>query len=66
MVRAILEVRKTVALRALNAKALKNITYGAHLGECHELKCEVAFHPYSIECYTDFCPLGQPTAKAWR
>ena len=35
--RAILEGRKTVTRRALNAHSLKNIGYGVQLGECHEL-----------------------------
>lgn len=60
MVRAILEGRKTVTRRALNAQALKNIGYGVQLGECHELPSEGPLHPNSIGYYNDFCPFGQP------
>ena len=59
MVRAFLEGRKTVTRRALNSQALKNIGYGAQLGECHELPSEGPLHPNSIGHYNDFCPFGQ-------
>ncbi|PHN32140.1 hypothetical protein [Pseudomonas sp. ICMP 460] len=65
MVRAILEGRKTVTRRALNAKALKNIGYGVQLGECHELPSEGPLHPNSIGYYTDFCPFGQIGDRLW-
>lgn len=65
MVRAILESRKTVTRRALNAQALKNIGYGVQLGECHELPREGPLHPNSIGYYTDFCPIGQPGDRLW-
>lgn len=65
MVRAILESRKTVTRRALNAQALKNIGYGVQLGECHELPREGPLHPNSIGYYTDFCPFGQPGDRLW-
>ena len=65
MVRAILEGRKTVTRRALNAQALKNIGYGVQLGECHELPSEGPLHPNSIGYYTDFCPFGQPGDQMW-
>lgn len=59
MVRAILDGRKTVTRRALNAQALKNIGYGVQLGECHELPSEGPLHPNSVSYYNDFCPFGQ-------
>jgi hypothetical protein len=59
MVRAILDGRKTVTRRALNAQALTNIGYGVQLGECHELPSEGQLHPNSIGYYNDFCPFGQ-------
>lgn len=65
MVRAILEGRKTVTRRALNAQALKNIGYGAQLGECHELPDEGQLHPNSVGYYKDFCPYGQPGDRLW-
>ncbi|NMZ25064.1 hypothetical protein HBO02_21840 [Pseudomonas proteolytica] len=65
MVRAILESRKTVTRRALNAQALKNIGYGVQLGECHELPREGPLHPNSIGYYTGFCPFGQPGDRLW-
>ncbi|MGY2158576.1 hypothetical protein [Pseudomonas tolaasii] len=65
MVRAILEGRKTVTRRALNAQSLKNIGYGVQLGECHELPSEGPLHPNSIGYYTDFCPFGQPGNRLW-
>jgi len=65
MVRAILEGRKTVTRRALNAQSLKNIGYGVQLGECHELPSEGPLHPNSIGYYTDFCPFGQPGDRLW-
>ena len=65
MVRAILEGRKTVTRRALNAQSLKNIGYGVQLGECHELPSEGPLHPNSIGYYTDFCPHGQPGDRLW-
>ena len=65
MVRAILESRKTVTRRALNAQALKNIGYGVQLGECYELPREGPLHPNSIGYYTDFCPFGQPGDRLW-
>ncbi len=65
MVRAILEGRKTVTRRALNAQSLKNIDYGVQLGECHELPSEGPLHPNSIGYYTDFCPFGQPGDRLW-
>ncbi|MGN8104685.1 hypothetical protein [Pseudomonas sp. 22072] len=65
MVRAILEGRKTVTRRALNAQALKNIGYGVQLGECHELPSEGPLHPNSIGYYNDFCPFGQPGDRLW-
>jgi hypothetical protein len=65
MVRAILEGRKTVTRRALNAQALKNIGYGVQLGECHELPSEGPLHPNSIGYYTDFCPFGQLGDRLW-
>lgn len=65
MVRAILEGRKTVTRRALNAQSLKNIGYGVQLGECHELPSEGPLHPNSIEYYIDFCPFGQPGYRLW-
>ena len=65
MVRAILEGRKTVTRRALNAQALKNIGYGVQLGECHELPSEGPLHPNSIDYYNDFCPYGQPGDRLW-
>jgi hypothetical protein len=65
MVRAILEGRKTVTRRALNERALKNIGYGAQLGECHELPSEGPLHPNSIDYYNDFCPYGQPGDRLW-
>ena len=65
MVRAILEGRKTVTRRALNAQALKNIGYGVQLGECHELPSEGPLHPNSIGYYIDFCPFGQLGDRLW-
>lgn len=65
MVRAILEGRKTVTRRALNAQALKNIGYGVQLGECHELPSEGPLHPNSVGYYNDFCPYGQPGDRLW-
>ncbi|WP_421526344.1 hypothetical protein [Pseudomonas yamanorum] len=65
MVRAILEGRKTVTRRALNAQSLKNIGYGVQLGECHELPSEGPLHPNSIGYYIDFCPFGQPGDRLW-
>lgn len=65
MVRAILEGRKTVTRRALNAQALKNIGYGIQLGECHELPLEGPLHPNSISYYTSFCPFGFPGDRLW-
>ena len=65
MVRAILEGRKTVTRRALNAQALKNIGYGVQLGECHELPTEGPLHPNSVDYYNDFCPFGQPGDRLW-
>ena len=65
MVRAILEGRKTVTRRALNAQALKNIDYGVQLGECHELPTEGPLHPNSVDYYNDFCPFGQPGDRLW-
>jgi hypothetical protein len=65
MVRAILEGRKTVTRRALNAQALKNIGYGVQLGECHELPSEGPLHPNSIGYYNDFCPFGQSGDRLW-
>jgi hypothetical protein len=59
MVRAILDGRKTVTRRALNAHSLKNIGYGVQLGECHELPSEGPLHPNSVSYYNDFCPFGQ-------
>jgi hypothetical protein len=59
MVRAILDGRKTVTRRPLNAQALKNIGYGVQLGECHELPSEGPLHPNSVGYYNDFCPFGQ-------
>ena len=59
MVCAILDGRKTVTRRPLNAQALKNIGYGVQLGECHELPSEGPLHPNSVGYYNDFCPLGQ-------
>lgn len=59
MVRAILDGRKTVTRRALNAQVLKNIGYGVQLGECHELPSEGPLHPNSVSYYNDFCPFGQ-------
>jgi len=65
MVRAILEGRKTVTRRALNAHSLKNIGYGVQLGECHELPTEGSLHPNSVDYYNDFCPFGQPGDRLW-
>ena len=65
MVRAILEGRKTVTRRALNAHVLKNIGYGVQLGECHELPSKGPLHPNSIGYYNDFCPYGQPGDRLW-
>lgn len=65
MVRAILEGRKTVTRRALNAQAMKNIGYGVRLGECHELPTEGPLHPNSVDYYNDFCPFGQPGDRLW-
>ncbi len=65
MVRAILEGRKTVTRRPLNDRALKNISIGAQIGECHELPTEGALHPNSIGYYNDFCPFGQPGERLW-
>ena len=65
MVRAILEGRKTVTRRALNAQALKNIGYGVRLGECHELPTEGPLHPNSLDYYNDFCPFGKPGDRLW-
>lgn len=65
MVRAILEGRKTVTRRALSAQALKNISYGVQLGECHELPSEGPPHPNSISYYTSFCPFGFPGDRLW-
>ena len=65
MVRAILEGRKTVTRRALNAQSLKNIGYGVQLGECHELPSEGPLHPNSIGYYIDFCPYGNPGDRLW-
>lgn len=59
MVRAVLDGRKTVTRRALNAQALKNIGYGVQLGECHELPSEGPLHPNSVSYYNNFCPFGQ-------
>ena len=65
MVRAILDGRKTVTRRALNAQAMKNIGYGVRLGECHELPTEGPLHPNSVDYYNDFCPFGQPGDRLW-
>lgn len=65
MVRATLEGRKTVTRRALNAQALKNISYGVQLGECHELPSEGLLHANSVGYYNDFCPFGQPGDLLW-
>ncbi|UWF46930.1 hypothetical protein NYP20_16395 [Pseudomonas sp. N3-W] len=65
MVRAILEGRKTVTRRPLNDRALKNISIGTQIGECHELPAEGALHPNSIGYYNDFCPFGQPGERLW-
>jgi len=65
MIRALLEGRKTVTRRALNAQALKNIGYGVQLGECHELPTEGPLHPNSVDYYNDFCPFGQPGDRLW-
>ena len=65
MVRAILEGRKTVTRRALNAQALKNIGYGVQLGECHELPSEGPLHPNSTGYYTSFCSYGFPGDRLW-
>jgi len=65
MVRAILEGRKTVTRRALNARALRDIGYGVQLGECHELPADGALHPNSIGYYASFCPFGFPGDRLW-
>ncbi|WP_433738960.1 hypothetical protein [Pseudomonas putida] len=65
MVRAILEGRKTVTRRALNARVLRDIGYGVQLGECHELPADGALHPNSIGYYTSFCPYGFPGDRLW-
>lgn len=65
MVRAILEGRKTVTRRALNEHALKNISIGSQIGECHELPAEGPLHPNSVGYYNDFCPFGQPGERLW-
>ncbi|MBX9404542.1 hypothetical protein K5E40_02480 [Pseudomonas baetica] len=65
MLRAILDGRKTVTRRALNAQALKNIGYGVQLGECHELPSEGPLHPNSVGYYTSFCPFGFPGDRLW-
>jgi hypothetical protein len=59
MVRAILDGRKTVTRRALNAHALKNIGYGVQLGKCHELPSEGSLHPNIIGYYIDFYPFDR-------
>ena len=65
MVRAILEGRKTVTRRPLNARSLKLIDYGAQAGECHYLPDSGPLHPNSVQYYTDFCPYGQPGDRLW-
>ncbi len=65
MVRTILDGRKTVTRRPLNAQALKNIGYGVQLGECHELPSEGPLHRNSVGYYNDFCPFGQPGERLY-
>ncbi len=65
MVRAILEGRKTVTRRPLNARSLKLIDYGAQAGECHYLPDSGPLHPNSVQYYADFCPYGQPGDRLW-
>ncbi|MBG4448674.1 hypothetical protein I5F71_03060 [Pseudomonas aeruginosa] len=65
MVRAILEGRKTVTRRALNARSLKLIECGAQAGECHYLPDSGPLHPNSVQYYADFCPYGQPGDQLW-
>lgn len=65
MVRAILEGQKTVTRRALNARTLKLIDYGAQAGECHYLPDSGPLHPKSIDYYADFCPYGRPGDRLW-
>lgn len=65
MVRAILEGQKTVTRRALSARHLKLIEYGAQAGECHNLPDSGSLHPNSVQYYADFCPFGQPGDLLW-
>ncbi|UCP00059.1 hypothetical protein LF844_09680 [Metapseudomonas lalkuanensis] len=65
MVRVILDGRKTVTRRPLNARSLKLIDYGAQAGECHYLPDSGPLHPNSVQYYADFCPYGQPGDRLW-
>lgn len=65
MVRAVLDDRKTTTRRALSVRALKNISIGAQIGECHELPTEGPLHPNSVGYYNDFCPYGKPGDRLW-
>jgi hypothetical protein len=65
MVRAILEGRKTVTRRALNARALQLIEYGARCDECHPPPVDGDIYPNDASYYAGFCPYGQPGDRLW-
>lgn len=65
MVRAILEGRKTVTRRALTARAIRDVGYGAELGECHELPAEGPIDANSMSYIVDFCPYGKVGERLW-
>jgi len=65
MVRAILEGRKTVTRRALNQRAIRDIGYGAKLGECYDLPESGSIDANSLSYIVDFCPYGKPGGRLW-
>lgn len=65
MASAVLDGRKTVTRRAVSARSLKEIGYGAQLGECHELPADGKVHPNSAGYYADLCPYGRPGDLLW-
>lgn len=65
MVRAILAGDKTVTRQALNATAIRNIGYGARLGECYDLPASGPIDENFLSYIVDFCPYGQPGQRLW-